>query len=159
MLKFKPESVDLHQAVARMNFLHSPYIKSGKVTNEDLLYVLGASMREPVEFIKKYDWRALTDMEVAALATLWMYIGRLMEIDYAAELGKDSWKDGLEFMDDVTHWISEYEDRHMRPSKDVLRLGSVLMELIMSTYPAFSRPAVYQGFSVLLGDRLRHVLG
>ncbi|CEJ81974.1 hypothetical protein VHEMI02070 [[Torrubiella] hemipterigena] len=40
--KFAPNSVHLHKAVARMNFLHQSYIKSGKILNKDLLYVLYA---------------------------------------------------------------------------------------------------------------------
>lgn len=34
----KPTSERAIEAIARMNFLHSPYHRSGKIANDDLLY-------------------------------------------------------------------------------------------------------------------------
>lgn len=139
-----------------MNYLHAPYVKSGKISNQDLLYVLWASMFEPVRFMKLYEWRALTNMETAAIATMWKHIGTLMGINYAAELGQDQWTNGLDFLDQLTVWAHRYEDQYMLPSPEVEQLGKILFELLLTSYPNFVRPLGYQIALVLLGDRLRH---
>lgn len=156
---FEPHSDEFLKAIARMNYLHSPYIKSGKILNEDFLYVLYASMAEPVRFIRQYEWRELTDMEVAALGTLWKHVGDLMGIDWAKEVGHSEWRDGLHFMEEISAWGDRYEIEHLKPTKDANRLGIVLWDLLLSSYPSFMRPAGYQISLVVLGDRLRHAFG
>lgn len=155
-VKFAPDSEYLHKAIARMNYLHSPYIKTGKITNTDLLYVLWAAMAEPVRFMQLYEWRALTDMEVAAIGTLWKYIGDMMQIDYKAELGRDKWDDGIDFLEHVTEWAYRYEDVAMKRLPEVQKLGDVLIDLLLTSYPPFVRPVAYKGILVLMGDRMRH---
>ncbi|GJN77226.1 hypothetical protein PLIIFM63780_000716 [Purpureocillium lilacinum] len=154
--QFHPNSPLLHQAVARMNYLHAPYIKSGRITNEDLVYVLYTAMVEPIRFFRLFEWRAMSEMEEAAQCTLWKYVGDMMEIDYAAVLGKDRWADALEFRDDVTRWACKYEEVHVRPSPEVERLGEVLIDLLLSAYPQMARPLGYQLVLVLLGEKLRY---
>lgn len=156
---FESHSDEFLKAVARMNYLHAPYVKSGKILNEDFLYVLYASMAEPVHFFRLYEWRELTDMEVAALGTLWKHVGDLMGIDYMKEVGHNEWRDGIHFMDDIRVWGERYEDEYLKPTKDAHRLGLVLWELLLSSYPSFMRPAGYQISLVVLGDRLRHAFG
>ncbi|OAA47250.1 67 kDa myosin-cross-reactive antigen family protein [Beauveria brongniartii RCEF 3172] len=155
-IKFAPNSEYLHKAVARMNYLHSPYQKNGRITNRDLLYVLWASMAEPIRFMRQYEWRELTDMEVAALGTLWKYIGDMMQIDYKAELGQDQWRDGIDFVEHVTEWAYRYEDVAMKRLPDAQKLVDVLLDLLLTSYPAVVRPMAYQGVLVLMGDRLGH---
>lgn len=142
-----------------MNFLHGPYIRTGKIRNEDFLYVLWASMADPVRIINLYEWRKLTDMEHAALGGLWKHIGDLMGIDYKAELGHDDWKDGIEFMDEVTAWARKYEDKYMHPYPEVGKLGELLMDLFLDSYPKFSGPAVSAMSRVVMGERMRYAFG
>lgn len=146
----------LRKAVARMNYLHAPYIKSGRILNKDLLYVLYTAMSEPERFMRLYEWRPLLEMEVAAVASVWRYVGDLMEIDYEAELGKNQWRDAIEFLDDVSQWASKYEEQYMRPMDEVAQLGSVLMDLLLSAYPRALRPLGYQIVMVLMGARMRY---
>lgn len=156
---FNPSSDEFIKAVSRMNFLHNPYIKAGKITNGDLLYVLWASMAEPVKFMQLYEWRAFSDMEHAALGTLWLHVGRLMGIDYKKELGKDNWANGKVFMDELTEWARGYEGIHMKPSPEVSLLGDVLMELLLSVYPKFTRSTVRQVSLVLMTEQMRWAFG
>lgn len=139
-----------------MNYLHAPYIKSGRILNKDLLYVLSTAMSEPERFMRLYEWRPLLEMEVAAVASVWRYVGDLMEIDYEAELGKNQWGDAIEFLDDVSQWASKYEEQYMRPMDEVAQLGSVLMDLLLSAYPRALRPLGYQIVMVLMGARMRY---
>lgn len=121
--------------------------------------MLYASMAEPVRFIRLYEWRELTDMEVAALGTLWKHVGDLMGINYAEEIGHDQWRDGLEFMNEVSAWAHKYEDEHLTPTTESKLLGELLMDLLMTSYPPVITPAAYQVVLVMLGDRLRNAFG
>ncbi|KAI8678826.1 MPAB-Lcp-cat domain-containing protein [Fusarium keratoplasticum] len=156
---YSPASPGLHKAVARMNYLHAPYIKAGKILQEDLLYVLYASMAEPVRFLRLYEWRELTDMEVAALGTMWKYVADMMEIDYKTVLKKDMWVDGLEFFEDVSRWGEIYEDEHLRPSKEINELGHLLMNMLLQSHAKVARPLGYPAACVLMGPRLRRAFG
>ena len=142
-----------------MNYLHAPYVKSGRILNQDLLYVLYTAMVEPIRFMRLYEWRSLSEMEVAAQATLWKYVGDMMGIDYAEQLGKHDWNDSLEFMEDVTRWGNKYEDCHMLPLADVQHLGTVLVDLLLSAYPKPMRPLGHQILLVLMGERMRYAFG
>ena len=154
--QFGPHSDEFLQAVNRMNYLHAPYKKSGKILDEDFLYVLWVSMADPITFIDQYDWRPLTNMEKAAFGTLWKHIGDLMGIDYKSVMGRDQWKDGLEFIEGTSNWASDYEDKYMKPFPEVRQLGDILIEMVNTAYPAFARPFIHQGNLVLMGARVRH---
>ncbi|RBA09581.1 hypothetical protein FPRO05_06718 [Fusarium proliferatum] len=156
---FPPTSPVLHKAVARTNFLHAPYIKSGKIKQEDLLYVLYASFAEPVRFLNIYEYRKLTDMEVASLSTLWKYVADMMDIDYRTVLGKNEWADGLEFFEDMTRFGGDYEDKYLRPTPEIQKLGHVLMEMLLDSYPKIASPLGYPAACVLMGPRLRRAFG
>jgi hypothetical protein len=95
-------------------------------------------------------------MEVAAVATVWKYVGELMGIDYEAELGKNQWQDGIEFLDDVSQWAMDYEDQCMRSMDEVEQLGAMLMDMLLSAYPKAVRPLGYQIVMVLMGSRMRY---
>ncbi|PHH78107.1 hypothetical protein CDD82_3203 [Ophiocordyceps australis] len=156
--QWPPSSTALHDFVARMNYLHQPYIKSGRILNEDMLYVLYLSLVEPMNHQRLYEWRSLTDMEVAAGATFWYYIGEMMGIDYQSELGKDNWNDGIDFLDDLEAWSFKYEDLHLKRLPEVHKLGVNLIDFMLSVYPRVSHPVVYQAVLLLLGERVRHAL-
>ncbi|KAH7252431.1 hypothetical protein BKA59DRAFT_161036 [Fusarium tricinctum] len=158
-VNFPPTSPILHKAIARTNFLHDPYIKSGKITQEDLLYVLYASFAEPIRFLPMYEYRKLEDMEIAALVTMWKYVADMMDIDYRTVLKKNEWTDGLEFLEDMTRFGSNYEDKHIRPTEDIQKLGDVLMNLLLDSYPKILSPVGYQAACVLMGPRLRRAFG
>lgn len=158
-MEFPPTSRVLHKAVARMNYLHAPYIQAGKILQEDLLYVLYASVVEPINFTNKNDWRKLSEMEVAALGTMWKYIGDMMDIDYQTLLQKNRWRDGIEFLEDVTIWAEKYEDKYLLSLQEVRHLGKVLIEMTLGSYPKFVRPLTYKLILVILGERLRRAFG
>lgn len=144
-------------AIARMNYLHSPYIKAGKISNEDLLYTLSVFITEPLSWINRFEWRQLTDMEVCALGTFWKSIGDAMSIDYSI-LRHDSWKTGIEFYEDIKEWAQNYEAKTMKPCATNKATADELVPLLLHHVPrpimAFAREAV----GVLLGERLTWVM-
>lgn len=148
----------LHQAIARINYLHEPYIRSLQITNSQMIYTLSTCITEPIRFLGQFEWRKLSDMELAAHATFWKYIGEMMGADYTAELGKKEWKDGIEFYQDMCRWAQKYEYANVRPLEEVRMLGGLLLDIILSAHLPILRPLVVQGFLVVLGDRMRAVL-
>lgn len=153
--QFAPTSPHLHKAIARMNYIHSPYLKSGKITQADMLYVTYASVAQSVKFLNQYEWRQLTDMEVAALVTMWKYVSDMMAIDYRTVLQKNEWKDPLEFFEDLTKWASDHEDKYMRAIPEVNALGSILMEMLLQSHPYAPKALTRSAACVLMGNRLR----
>lgn len=66
-LSYSPSSERATSAIARMNYLHSRYQKAKKISNDDMLYTLSLFVLEVERWIRLYEWRALTPMEIAAL--------------------------------------------------------------------------------------------
>jgi hypothetical protein len=62
-----PTSERANSAIARMNYLHGLYQKSGKISNDDMLYTLSLFVLEVERWIRLYEWRQMTDMEICAL--------------------------------------------------------------------------------------------
>lgn len=138
-----------------MNYLHSAYKKAGKISNADFLYTLSVCVTEPIRFIGLYEWRKLNDMEINAIGTFWKSIGDAMEIDYAGYLSRDSWKDGIEFAEDITAWAKKYEIETMKPAASNRALAGPLMEMLVYHMPGFVQPFATQVATALMGERLR----
>jgi hypothetical protein len=62
-----PSSERVCSAIALMNYLHSWYQKAGKISNDDLLYTLSLFVLEVERWVRLYDWRTLTPLEMCAL--------------------------------------------------------------------------------------------
>ncbi|KAG4025620.1 hypothetical protein MFRU_054g00490 [Monilinia fructicola] len=149
------------KAISRMNYLHASYQKSGKISNDDLLYTLSVFITEPVSWTERFEWRALNDMEVCAIGTFWKAIGDAMGISYHVlqswdeANGKGKWKDGLEFYTDIKKWAETYEKEFMVPNpynkKTADELVPLLLFLVPKTFLPFARDAV----GVLMGPLLR----
>lgn len=150
-----PREERTRKSIARMNYLHSPYIKSGKISNEDLLYTLSVFITEPITWVNKFEWRNTTEYEICALGTFWKSIGDAMDIDYKGHLKRESWKDGIEFYEDIKDWAEHYEAKTMVPAKTNSKTAEELVPLLLYYIPrpllGFSRNAV----GVLMGERLR----
>lgn len=57
-----PFDSDRHaRALARMNYLHSQY----NISNDDKLYTLSVFVTAPQRWLEKYEWRPLTELEIA----------------------------------------------------------------------------------------------
>ena len=150
-----PRSERAIQAISRMNYLHSRYIKAGQISNADLLYTLSVFVAEPISWIERYEWRSLTDMEIAAIGTFWKSIGDAMEITYKGYLLRDSWKDGIEFYEDIKTWAHQYEIKHMVPAQANKKTADELVPLLLFYTPLFMRPFLTQVVGVMMGERLR----
>ncbi|KAI1819140.1 hypothetical protein F4861DRAFT_166897 [Xylaria intraflava] len=150
-----PSSDRAMRSIARMNFLHSKYIEQGAISNEDLLYTLSVFVMEPPRFARLYEWRAMNDMEYCAYGVFWKAIGDSMGIKYKGYLTHDSWRDGIEWADDITAWAKSYEVKAMRPNLVANKPAKALIPMLMYWLPWFAKPFAEEVICVLMGDRVR----
>ena len=143
------------EAISRMNYLHNPYIKSGKISNEDLLYTLSVFITEPITWINKFEWRALTEYEICALGTYWKSIGDAMGIEYKGYLKQEEWQDGIEFYEDIKDWAQHYEAKEMIPTVTNKQTADELVPLLLYYIPQPLMPIAREAVGVLMGERLR----
>jgi len=150
-----PESDRVLKALARVNYIHSGYQKAGKISNADMLYTLSVFITEPINWVKKYEWREMTDMELCAIGVLWQSIGEAMNIQYEGYLSKSKWKDGLEFYHDISEWAAQYEEKYMVPAESNKKVADELMPLLLFFVPKSARGPAHKIVGYLMGDRLR----
>jgi hypothetical protein len=153
-----PKSERVIKALARVNYIHSRYQKSGKISQNDLLYTLSVFVTEPVVWARKYEWRNMTDMEVCAVGTFWKSIGDAMGIEYEGRLSKREWIDGLEFYEDIKAWAENYEEKYMVPAMSNKKTADQLVPLLLFYVPGVLKGAARNMVGVLMGDRLREAM-
>ncbi|KAI1160020.1 hypothetical protein F5B18DRAFT_546716 [Nemania serpens] len=150
-----PSSKRALHAIARMNFLHSRYRQEGSISNEDLLYTLSVFVTEPPRFVRLYEWRPMNEMEYCAYGVFWKALGDAMGIEYKGLLAHETWRDGIEWADDVTAWAKRYEADVMKPSAVAHKPAVALLPIITYWLPWFMKPFGQEIVCVLMGDRVR----
>lgn len=152
-----PTSERAVQGIARMNFLHSKYVKEGTISNADLLYTLSVFVTEPVRFSRLYDWRPFNDMEHCAYGVFWKSVGDAMQIEYKGYLARaeTGWHDGIEFAEDVATWAKSYEVVAMKPSTVCAKPARTLIPMITYWIPWFAKPYATHIVLSLMGERVR----
>ena len=158
---YKPTEERTREAIARMNYIHSGYRKSGKLLDDDMLYTLSLFVSEPVRWINKYEWRKLEDMELCALGTFWKSVGDAMEISWeklkSGTGGKEgTWKDGLQWLEEVMEWSEQYEREYMVPNVNSMKTADETTTILLWGIPKSWKGVGKHFVSALMGDRLRN---
>lgn len=155
-MSHKPADPRTLEAIARMNYIHSLYQKSGLIRNDDMLFTLSLFALEPIRWIEKYEWRALQDFEQCALGVFWKSIGDAMGISYE-KLGsaEEGWKDGLHWLEDLAEWSERYEKLNMLPHTDNRQTANETVAILLWGVPRWLRPFGERTVSALMDDRLR----
>jgi hypothetical protein len=109
-------------AIAQMNAAHGPY----SIRNRDFLYVLSAFVFEPMRWIDRYGWRALTDVEREAGFVFWREVGERMGI--REEEG------ALSDYRTFERWNTEFESSELRYARSNAAVGSATRELFVGWY-------------------------
>ena len=142
-----------------MNYLHSQYQKSGKITDSDMLYTLSLFALEPTRWIDRYEWRNLTALELCASGTFWKAMGDAMKIPYdALPSCKNGWKDGLHWLEEVKEWSLRYEEAYMIPADTNRRLAESHLNLLFINLPVGLMDIGKRIVTVFLDDRLRKAM-
>lgn len=152
----EPDSDRCIDAYARLNYLHGHYIKQGKISNDDMLYTLSLFLNQPVEWINKYEWRQLTDLEICAMGVFHKAMGDGMNISFEKlPSSSTGWKDGLHFYRELDTWAKEYEKTSMVPDQKNFDTAVQTRNLLLSTYPPFMKGTLTKFVSAPLDERLR----
>ncbi|KAH5077135.1 hypothetical protein HBI73_177100 [Parastagonospora nodorum] len=155
-LGHSPTSERHNSAIARMNYLHGRYQKAGKISNDDMLFTLSLFVTEVERWARLYEWRQLSLMEICATGTYWKCIGDAMGIDFSSlRHGPDSFRDGLEFFEDIKQWAEDYEIQYMVPNKWNHQLAEETSAILLTDVPKPMKPMAKNFVKVLMDDRLR----
>ncbi|KAL9007192.1 MAG: hypothetical protein Q9188_000126 [Gyalolechia gomerana] len=155
-MSHKPAHPRTLEAIARMNYIHSLYQKSGAIRNDDMLFTLSLFALEPVRWIERYEWRKLEDFEQCALGVFWKSIGDAMGISYEKlRTAKEGWRDGLNWLEDLAEWSQRYEKENMLPHIDNKKTADETVAILLWGVPKGLKPFGEQVVSALMDDRLR----
>ncbi|KAF2145723.1 uncharacterized protein K452DRAFT_284089, partial [Aplosporella prunicola CBS 121167] len=156
---YAPNSERANSAIARMNYLHDMYRKSGKISNSDLLYTLSLFALEPVRWISRYEWRQLTPMELCAIGTFWKSVGDAMDISYHVLPSNGAgWRDGLQWYQEVLDWSQAYEAECMIPDGANRRTADETTAILLYDVPEFLKDAGLKVVTASMDDRLRKAM-
>ncbi|KAI0147192.1 hypothetical protein GGR57DRAFT_262906 [Xylariaceae sp. FL1272] len=146
--------------VARMNYLHGLYRKSGKISDDDMLYTLGLFALEPIRCTAMYDWRSLTDVEQCALGVFWKDMGEAMEISYdqLQPFVSLEFDDGLAWLDALQEWCNRYETAHMVPAVSNRDVSKATLDITVSNIPVRLRKFAVKAVATTLEPRLQKAI-
>ncbi|KAL4894010.1 hypothetical protein BDV59DRAFT_176635 [Aspergillus ambiguus] len=154
-----PSSKRVLESIARTRWIHSGYRAAGKISEDDMLYTLGLFAIQPVRFIERFEWRTLSDLEKCAVGTFWKSLGDGLGISYdALPSGKQGWKDGLHWLEDISDWSDEYESRCMLPDRKNRTVADQTTAVLVYMLPAPLKHIGLKFVSFMMDDRLRKAM-
>lgn len=144
------------EAISRMNYIHSGYQKSGKISNDDMLYTLSLFVAEPIRWIDRYEWRTLEAFEKCAIGTFWKSLGDAMGVSYEKlTSANEGWVDGLQWLEEIVAWGEEYEEKYMVPHPSNKKTADQTVNILLWKVPKPLKPAGQKFVHALMDDRLR----
>ena len=142
-----------------MNYLHGLYRKTGKISDDDMLYTLSLFALEPVRWTKRFEWRQLTDLERCATGTYWRNMGDCMEIPFSALPSCNSgWMDGLHFLEELEVWRTYFESRCIVPYYTNRDMARGTLNIGLFKVPTVLRGIALQLTLTILEPRLRRAM-
>lgn len=158
-MAFEPSSERAQTAIARTKFLHKGYRASGKILEADMLYTLGLFAIEPIRFVKQFEWREMTLMEQCAVGTYWKSLGDALEISYdALPSGKSGFRDGIQWLEEISAWSNAFETQHMKPHPRNKEIAQQTIDVLLYNMPGFMKPLGLNLVSYLMDERLRNAM-
>jgi hypothetical protein len=133
-------------ALARMNWLHSRW--GSRIKQDDLLYTLSLFVFEPVSFCQRYEWRALTNLEVQARFVFWREVGTRMGIRDIPATSKEMWE-----------WKENYANSTMEYRESNSQIGALTMEVLVAPLPHFLKSFSKEAGKVLVEPRVMKAFG
>ena len=115
------------ESIRRMNAIHGHY----SISNEDFLYVLSTFIYEPIRWNERFGWRLFSETEKLAIFYFWQAVGQKMHIH-----------DIPSTYEEFAQYNQNYEQQHFVYSDSNRRVGESTVNLFLSWFPAFIRPAI-----------------
>ncbi|KAE8355566.1 hypothetical protein BDV28DRAFT_128689 [Aspergillus coremiiformis] len=154
-----PSSRRTLTAIARTRFLHNGYRTSGKISEDDMLYTLGVFAIQPITFIAKFEWRKLTDLEKCAIGTFWKSLGDGLGISYEAlPSSKAGFRDGLQWLEEITAWSKAYEIQYMVPDIKNKEASDQTTAILLYMIPKSLEHIGLYFVAFMMDDRLRRAM-
>ena len=156
-----PSSERATAALARINYMHRHYRKMKKIRDADLLYTLSLFALEPSRWVKRFEWRELSDLELCAVGTFWKSIGEALEVPFDELLAfissskKREVLNGLEWLNALSEWSRAYEETHMVPAVSNKRLADSTFDMILWKIPSSFHGIGRNLLATLLEKKLR----
>ncbi|KAI0976461.1 hypothetical protein F4678DRAFT_417225 [Xylaria arbuscula] len=142
----RPGAPDTRAAIDRVNHVHSLFRPSGKMSDDDLLYVLSLFTAEPMQWIARFEYRALSDRERCALTTLWRAVGEELRIPYnRLPSYAQGFRDSLHWLTELEDWGCAYERVHRERTPESVALAGKQMDAWVGSVPGFIKGAT-RGF-------------
>lgn len=132
------------RAIKHMNYIHGHY----RIDNADFLFVLATFIFYPIDWIRRYGWRALTPAEEQALFLFFRAVGIRMKLHDIPET--------LAALRDFTE---AYETQHFRFTPSNRRIADATIKIVQGWLPRLLNPVVEPAFSALISDELRQAFG
>lgn len=155
-MSHRPSDPRTLEAIARMNYIHSMYQKSGAIRDDDMLFTLSLFALEPIRWVQRYEWREFEEFEKCALGTFWKSIGDAMGISYQKlNSANEGWPDGLQWLEDMADWSERYEEEHMVPHIDNKTTADQTVAILLWGTPEVLGPFGERLVSAVMDDRLR----
>ena len=127
------------EAIGRMNRAHGRF----DISNDDFLYVLSTFIYEPIRWIDRFGWRALSSNEKLASYYFWREIGKRMGI-----------KEIPDTYEKFRRFSADYERKNFRFAETNRRIGSATRDLFASWLPRIFAPLVRSGIYAILDDAM-----
>jgi len=154
-----PTSARAIEAFCRINYLHSTHRANGKISDADMLYTLSLFALEPSRWISKYEWRELSSLEKCAIGTLWKFNGEALGVNYGLLPGsREGWKDGIEWLDELDKWSTEYQKKYMVPGTSNKKVADATLYYIVWMLPTLLKPIGENLVAAILEDKLREAM-
>lgn len=129
-----------NKAIERINTMHHRY----RIHNDLYLYVLSTFVFEPIRWLEKYGWRAMTENEQQAWFLYYRKLGDKMHIQNIPES-----------LPAFETFNKKFETEHFEFHEANTRIASVTRDLLLSFYlPRWAIPSGRPAIYALLDDAL-----
>jgi hypothetical protein len=144
LLEWGYDSQRGRRALRRINQQHGRF----EIANPEFLYVLSTFVYEPIRWNRLFGWRVMSETERLGLFHFWRAVGQHMGI-------RDIPKEYAAFEE----FNRQYEAANIRYADSNHRVGSVVLDMFCSWFPAALKPLVRHAIVALLDDAVTEAFG
>ena len=130
--------------IERMNRIHGHYA----ISNDDFLYVLSTFVAEPIRWIARYGWRALSQEEQQHLFVFWQAVGERMGLHHLPAS-----------LEELLSLNRRVESESFAYAESNRRVADATLTMLLSDWPAGLRPLLRTTLMGLLDAPLCDSLG
>lgn len=144
LLEWGYDSQRGRRALRRINQQHGRF----EIANPEFLYVLSTFVYEPIRWNRLFGWRVMSETERLGLFYFWRAVGQRMGIrDIPKEYGA------------FEEFNRQYEAANIRYADSNHRVGSAVLDMFCSWFPAALKPLVRHAIVALLDDAVTEAFG